>query len=160
MSAINPASFITPTSTLAQPLPYRGTAGGRESPSRRGLDVGFGPSSPTGYDDGYDCRYHTSIHIKQSRLLILKLGWECLGMEWVAVLRSIRSHHMLANRTKCSIQQRQHSRQSRTDNLGMEAQTILQPMLIGLVGSVVCHLALEPSTFKISTSTSTSDTLE
>lgn len=56
MSAINPASFITPTSTLAQPLPYRGTAGGRESPNRRGLGVGFGPSSPTGYDDGYDGR--------------------------------------------------------------------------------------------------------
>ena len=103
------------------------------------------------------CRYHTSIHIKQSRLLILKLGWECQGTEWVAELRSILSHHMLANRTKCSIQQRQHSRQSRTDNLGMEAQIILQPMLIGLVGSVACHLAPEPSTFKVSTSTSMSD---
>jgi hypothetical protein len=56
MSAINPASFITPTSSLAQPLPYRGLAGGRDSPGRRGLGVGFGPSSPTGYDDGYDGR--------------------------------------------------------------------------------------------------------
>jgi hypothetical protein len=56
MSAINPASFITPTSSLAQPLPYRSMGGGRDSPNRRGLGVGFGPSSPTGYDDGYDHR--------------------------------------------------------------------------------------------------------
>ena len=57
MSAINPASFITPTSSLAQPLPYRGVGGGRDSPGRRGqfaLGVGFGPSSLAGYDDGYD----------------------------------------------------------------------------------------------------------
>jgi hypothetical protein len=54
MSAINPASFITPTSSLAQPLPYRGIGGGRDSPARFGLGVGFGPSSPAGYDDGYD----------------------------------------------------------------------------------------------------------
>jgi hypothetical protein len=57
MSAINPASFITPTSSLAQPLPYRGIGGGRDSPARGGqfgLGVGFGPSSPAGYDDGYD----------------------------------------------------------------------------------------------------------
>ena len=55
MSAINPASFVTPTASLSMPAPFgvHGMNGGPDSPSARRRQHGLGLSqpSPTAYED-------------------------------------------------------------------------------------------------------------